>query len=114
LIAVSLHQKIGDEPFAQSFRFPSGRFTKRQSISELGIAARAGRRSDGAIDVVLSARRFVWGVRVAARSSLANDCYFDIEPGGSRRITIAPVSSALTITAMNAEGNISIASETTA
>ncbi|HEX3681382.1 MAG TPA: hypothetical protein VHU83_02490, partial [Bryobacteraceae bacterium] len=59
------------------------------------------------------ARRFAYGVRASAPGWLPDDAYFGIEPGAKRRIVLRPLSlceatASLTITAINAEGRLSI------
>ena len=112
LIAASLHRERGDCPFAQAFRFPAGRTAQRVPISDLGIAAESKRRSDGSIDLLLTARKFANGVRVVAPNTIPSDSYFGIEPGGMRTVTLNPISAAppraITLTAINAEGRVSI------
>src|SRR5207245_5318196 len=88
LIAASLHLRRDDPAFAQSFRFPAGRTTHRVPISELGITGQCELKADGSIDLLLSARRFANGVRVIAPKAVPDDCYFGIEPCGSRRIVL--------------------------
>jgi beta-mannosidase len=116
VIAASLHMKRGDLPSAQSFRFPAGRTTQRIPISELGIAAQSRILADGTIAVLLSSRRLAWGVRVTAPGFLADDAYFGIEPGGQRRIVLSPqqlggAAASIAVTAINAEGRVSVAVE---
>jgi beta-mannosidase len=116
LIAASLHRSRGDLPFAQSFYFPAGRTIQRIPISELGVVGQSKVLADGTIDVLLSAQRFAWGVRVAAAGFLPDDAYFGIEPGGKRRIVLSPVEHAeppanLALTAINAEGRFPVAVE---
>ena len=81
VIAVSLHRNRGDLPFAQSFRFPAGRTTAADTHHGTGHAAEARVLADGTIEVLLSSRRFAWGVRVAAPGWMPDDAYFGIEPG---------------------------------
>jgi beta-mannosidase len=113
LIAASLRTERGDVPFAQAFRFPTGRSAQRCPIAELDITAEPRVRDDGIIDVLLAARRFAYGVRASAPGWLPDDAYFGIEPGAKRRIVLRPLSlceapASLTITAINAEGRLSI------
>jgi beta-mannosidase len=114
VIAVSLYRSPGDVPFAQSFRFPAGRITERIPISELGLAGESRVHVDGTIELLLSSRRFAWGVRVAVPGFLPDDAYFGIEPGGKRRILLTPLRTGntranLAVTTMNAEGRFSVA-----
>jgi beta-mannosidase len=114
VIAVSLHMSPGDVPFAQSFRFPAGRATERIPISDLGMAGETKLHVDGTIELLLSSRRFAWGVRAAVPGFLPDDAYFGIEPGGKRRILLTPVRTGntpanLSVTAVNAEGRFPVA-----
>ena len=106
LIVASLHRERGDVPFAQSFRFPIGRPLQRIPIDRLDITAESG----GPDEIVLSAKRFAWGVRVGAPGFLPGDAYFGIEPGGKKRLTLAcrDTRQALKpfVTAVNAEGRL--------
>jgi len=113
VIAVSLHGKRGDLPFAQTFRFPAGRTTQRTPISELGMAVKAQVLGDGTIEVLFNSLRFVWGVRAAAPGWAPDDAYFGIEPGGRRRIALNPLHpgeppASITVTAVNAEGRLTV------
>jgi beta-mannosidase len=114
VVVCSLHKNPGDIPFAQAFRYPAGRPTGRIAISELGISGEARALSDGRIEVLLTSRRLEWGVRVTAPGYLPDDAYFDIEPGGRRRIVMTRLQhgdlpASLGVTATNAEGRMSVA-----
>jgi len=114
VIAVSLHASPGDVPFAQSFRCPAGRVTERIPISEMGLAGESTVHLNGAIELLLSSRRFAWGVRVAVPGFLPDDAYFGIEPGVKRRILLTPIRTgntpaSLSVTAVNAEGRFPVA-----
>ena len=113
LVVCSLHETSGDAPFAQCFRFPAGRPLQRNAMAELGITCEARTRSDGEFEVVLTARRFAWGVRIVAPGFRPSDSYFGIEPGGRRRVTLRPlhrgdVPRNVSVTAINAEGRVSV------
>ena len=113
LVVVSLHKTPGDLPFAQSFRFPAGRPVQKIAIADLAVTAEAYILSDGTIEVLLTSRRIAWGVCVVAPGFVADDAYFGIEPGGRRRIVMTPleprkVPVIVTVTAMNAEGRLSV------
>jgi beta-mannosidase len=114
LIVASLHESRGDVPFAQSFRFPAGHAIRRTQISDVGLTGQANVLADGNIEVLLTSRRFAWGVRVAVPGFLPDDAYFGIEPCGRRRIVLRRVQSDdipanLAVTAVNAEGPCVIA-----
>ena len=113
VVCVSLHKAQGDIPFSQSFRFPAGYPAERRGVAEMGMCGFAEVLPNGGIEVALSSRRLAWGVRIAASGFLPDDSYFCIEPGRQRRIVMTPQRSAgppanLTVTAMNAEGRLSV------
>lgn len=116
LIAASLHRNSGESAFAQTFRFPAGRSAARIPIDEMGLSAQTAQLSDGSIEVLLGTKRFANGVRVFAPNMRPDDCYFGIEPGGTRRIVLTPshggaAHGAIQITAVNAEGRINVPAE---
>ena len=116
LIAASLHADRCDVPFAQAFRSPVGRSAERRPIDELGIVVDARFLDDGTIEILFVARRFAYGVRASARGWTPDDAYFGIEPGVTRRILLRPLlpshaSANITVTAINAEGRLSVAME---
>ena len=119
LVAVSLHGIPSDILLAQSFRFPVHRPVKREPISDLGLAAEAKLHADGTVEMLLTARRFAWGVRVTSPGCLADDAYFGIEPAGKRRVVLTPMQTDearanVVVTAINAEGRLVIPIETRA
>jgi hypothetical protein len=82
-------------------------------ISELGLAGESKVPVDGTIELLLSSKRFAWGVRVAVPGFLPDDAYFGLEPGIKRRILLTPVRTGntpanLSVTAVNAEGRFSV------
>jgi beta-mannosidase len=116
VIAASLHRHRGDIPFAQSFRFPVGRSNQRSPIAELGLQGQAKALAGGAIEMLITTRRFAWGVRATAAGFMPDDAYFGIEPNGKRRIVLTPLQPAeipanIAVTAVNAEGRIAVAVE---
>jgi beta-mannosidase len=116
VIAASLHRNRGDVPFAQSFRFPAGRRNQRSPISELGLQGQARTLPEGAIELLITTRGFAWGVRATAAGFMPDDAYLGVEPNGKRRIVLTPLQPAqkpaiIVVTALNAEGRISVAVE---
>jgi beta-mannosidase len=114
LIVTSLHACRGDEACSQSFRTIGPRSTERAPISDLGITAEAHLRADGLVEILLHSRRFANGVRIAAANAMPDDCYFGIEPCGTRRIVLMPRTegvplTSLIVTAVNAEGRLPVA-----
>ena len=113
VIVASLHAPSDNIPFAQSFRFPSGRPVQRAPIAELGITYECRTLAGGAIEILLNCRRFAWGVRVAAPAFRPDDSYFGMEPGITRRIVLTRVQAGdlpprPVLTAVNAEGRLLI------
>ncbi len=113
LIAASLHRAPGESAFARSFRFPAGRDLRRHPITEIGITAQASVLPAGEIEVLMGTRAFANAVRVAAPGLLPDDSYFSIEPGGTHRLlltpeTPGPIPTGLIVTALNAEGRLTI------
>ncbi len=116
VIAASLHRNRGDIAFVQSFRFPAGRRNERSPVTELGLQGQARVLAGGAIELLITTRRFAWGVRATAPGFMPDDAYFGIEPSGKRRIVLTPLQPAeipanIAVTAANAEGRISVAVE---
>jgi beta-mannosidase len=95
LIAASLHHNRDDIPFTQSFRFPAGHPTKKTSIQDVGIAAESKILPNGAFEILLHSRRFVWGARVTAPGFRPDEAWFAIEPGVSRRVVLTPLPEEL-------------------
>jgi len=113
VLAVSLHEPDNQLPVAQCFRFSVQRPTSQSHISELGLTAEAKALSDGTVEVVLSARRFASGVRISSSGFLPDDCYFGLEPGHKRRITLAPLSprrapANVAVSAVNAQSRLTV------
>lgn len=125
VVVCSLHQGAEDFPFAQCFRMPAGRPAARVAMGDLNLCGHARMLPGGAIEVLLSSRRFAWGVRAALPGYLAEDAYFGLEPGVERRIVLTRLganreqpgtlkSSTVTVTAVNAEGRLAIPVEQSA
>jgi beta-mannosidase len=113
LITASLHRTCTESAFARCFRFPAGRDLRRHPITETGITAQAAVLSTGEVEVLIGTRTFANAVRVTAPGLLPDDSYFSIEPGGTRRLLLTPTTpgplpAGLTVTALNAEGRITI------
>jgi beta-mannosidase len=113
LITASLHRTSGEGAFARCFRFPAGRDLRRHPITEIGIAAQAAVLPSGEIEVLMGTRTFANAVRVTAPGLAPDDSYFSIERGGTRRLLLTPTTpgplpSGLIVTALNAEGRVTI------
>jgi beta-mannosidase len=104
LVVASLHLDRGGPVLAQAFRFPVAHPATRVAMAELGITARFHET-----ELLLSAHRFAWGVRVASPGATPSDNYFGLEPGGTRRVVFSAEPRELSITALNAEGPLTIA-----
>ncbi|HVW09630.1 MAG TPA: hypothetical protein VHC90_13660, partial [Bryobacteraceae bacterium] len=118
LILASLHRTAAEPAFARCFRFPAGRDLRRRDIAEIGLSAQAVALPGGEIEVLLGTRAFANAVRVSAPGMLPEDSYFPVEPGGVRRLILtptapAPLPAGLVVTAMNAEGRLTIPVEKT-
>ena len=112
LVVASLHQGDGDALLAQAFRFPVQHPTGRAPVSEIGLEGEARLLADGSLEVLLSSRRFAWGVRVGTPGYVPDDNYFSIEPAGKRRVMLAVTNRAekapanIAVVAANAEGRV--------
>ena len=113
VVVASLYTSDYAIPLAQAFRFPVGRPLGRAPIASLGLHAQAAPCGDGVIEVELRSRALAWGVRITAAGFTADDMYFHLEPGVSRRVAFTPAYagatfSGATLTAANAEGRLPI------
>jgi beta-mannosidase len=113
LITASLHRTARESAFARCFRFPASRDLRRRPITEIGITAQAAVLPTGEIEVLMGTRTFANAVRVTAPGLLPDDSYFSIEPGGTRRLLFTPTApgplpTGLVVTALNAEGRVTI------
>ena len=113
VIVASLHPPSVEIPFAQSFRFSAGRPIERKPIAELGFTYECRVLAAGAVEILLSSRRFAWGVRIAASGFRPDDSYFGTEPGVTRRVVLTrsqpgDLVPKPVLTAVNAEGRLSM------
>ncbi len=120
-IVVTLEQDEGEETktLSQTMRFPAGRPLRRESPQTLGLAAQAEALPDGCVRVVLSCRRLAYGVEMHAPGFLPDDDGFSIEPGGERVVVLRPTGTNnslgdIRVSAVNMDGRIRIAHESTA
>jgi beta-mannosidase len=114
LVAMSLERPLAapgpaSEVLSQSFVLPGRSLLPRESAAHLGLEAALERDDEGALRLVVGARRFVHGLHVDVPGFAADDDCFSLEPGGERRVTLrpradAPAAPAATITALNLAG----------
>ncbi len=76
------------ELLSQCFRLPTGRALPIEPASRLGLEAVLRPDGDGAAELSVRARRFVYGVRVQVPGFDANDDAFSLEPGAERLIAL--------------------------
>jgi beta-mannosidase len=99
-----------DEHISSSFLFTVRRPLERESADRLGLTVERGADS---LELHTSARRLVYGVRIAAPGFAGDDDAFSVEPGGSRVVTLRPLSpgtefSGASVTALNLAGSVDI------
>jgi beta-mannosidase len=98
---------------SQAFRFPVGRPAVREPADGLGLEAKAVACAAGAVEIVVSAKRLAYGVRVQADGFIPAEDAFCVEPGRSVTVTLAPRSDGTSfagaaVTALNMEGTIHV------
>jgi beta-mannosidase len=115
LVVVRLERvgETGTERLGQAIWRPAGPPPPRESAARLGLEAFAAPEPGGAIRLILSARRFVYGLRVHARGLRPDDDAFDLAPGEERTLDLAPVPgraepSAVAVSALNLDGRITV------
>ncbi len=107
----------GDRLVSQSFRFPVGRPTRRESASQLGLSASLQQVGDDTAELTLASRRLAYGVRVNVPGFDADDDAFSVEPGHWRSVMLHRRSDASegaavgSVTALNLYGRIAVAPE---
>lgn len=95
----------------QAFRFPVRPPLERRPMFLSGSAQLL---DPATIELTLASPSLAWGVRPSAPGWIPGDAYFNIEPGGTRRVLLHPAGpaklpAAVTVTALNAEGRHLIA-----
>lgn len=113
LVVASLHLPEEEIPFAQTFRFPQNYPVQRIPFSSLEVTAESSILDEQTFIVIVRARCFAWGVRVTASGCISDDAYFGVEPGIGKKVVLcskgtARLPSTFQVTAMNAEGKITI------
>ena len=118
LVVASLYRQDENIPFAQAFHFPLGLSSQRIPVKELGIMGRFVTMEGGRVEVALTARKLVYGLRLSGANSRTwgDDSYFNLEPEIPRRILLRPdeyaaLQGQLVITAINAEGRLLLKTE---
>jgi beta-mannosidase len=113
LIALSLERSAPDgaELLSQSFRFPAGRPLGQEPADRLGCSAISHGLADEA-RLIVSSRRFLYGVRVCVPGYAPDDDAFSVEPGHSREVVLRQVGEAGAhpghLTALNLTGRMII------
>jgi beta-mannosidase len=113
IVAISVYGGYDETPFAQCFRFVGDRTAQRAPISEFDFTGQFQMLAEGKVELLLTASRFAWGVRVASLGFLPDDAYFGMEPGCKRRLVLTPTHSAQIpengiVTALNADGSVHV------
>jgi beta-mannosidase len=106
----------GDDPAAplsQAVRFPAGLPRERASAARIGLGATAEPAGDGTVAVSIRTGMLAYGVRVHAPGYVAEDDAFSLEPGGSRRLRLAPLTptaefTGATVSALNMHGTVRV------
>jgi beta-mannosidase len=118
LIVLSLEHRTADgaELLSQSFRFAEGRPIRPESAERLGFTAELRPAGDAAPRVVVSSRRFAYGIRVRVPGFRAREDAFSLEPGRRREIELHPVGPETApaggqVTALNLAGRVSLPRE---
>jgi beta-mannosidase len=115
VVACSLERDTQDgvELLSQCFRLPAGRALQRESAARLGLQATLSATGDGAAELKIRAKCFVYGVGVHLPGFQADDDAFSIEPGGERRIALRALAGEVgpgdgALTALNLAGRLPI------
>jgi beta-mannosidase len=84
-VIVATFARTDGEVLARAFHFPR---ELRDQRDDLGLEARAERVSENAWRVFVSTKKIARAVSLAARGFVADDDFFDIEPGTTREIAL--------------------------
>jgi beta-mannosidase len=113
----------GVELLSQAMRFVTGRPRERFDADALGLRASASRgeggragEGSGADDtrvLTISARRLVYGLRIAAEGWRPDDDALNLEPGATRTLRLRPAAAGqapapLTLSALNLAGTVTV------
>jgi beta-mannosidase len=90
LIALSLEDRSGSARrlLSQCFRLPAGRPRGQETAERLGVTASIRTVEDCAARLVVSADRFLYGVRVLISGFTPSDDAFSVEPGRAREVLL--------------------------
>ena len=80
------------EILSEDFQFPAGMALRAQR--DVKLEARAERRADGRIDVIVRSDTFLQSVSIACDGYTPSDNYFHLAPNQERRVVFAPGSAA--------------------
>jgi beta-mannosidase len=119
VIVASLEADDRDERrlLSQSFHFPAGRPTARDSAEQIGLDVSASAIDGGNVRLRLNSRRLAWGLRMHVPGFIPDDDAFSIEPGHARIVTMRPRASESafisgSLTALNLAGRVTFKSTT--
>lgn len=114
-IVVSLEREGADghELLSQAFHFPAGRPLTVERGDRLGLTATAEPDEGGAIRLLVASRRLAYGVRIHVPGFATSDDAFSVEPGGTRTVTLTPLTPATafgdgSLSALNLRGRVTI------
>jgi beta-mannosidase len=92
LIVLSLESANERRVLSQAFVLPAGRPAREGNPARLGLSAVLHDSVDASPELVVSTRRFAYGVRVHVPGFRALDDAFSVEPGGTRRVRLVPTT----------------------
>jgi beta-mannosidase len=114
LIVLSLESANERRLLSQAFVLPAGRPPREGNPARLGLSAVLHGSADANPELVVSTRRFAYGVRVHVPGFRALDDAFSVEPGGTRRVRLVPTVgpdggvSGGRVTALNLRGHVAL------
>lgn len=113
-IVAAIEQEEGERvrTLSRASLHPAGFPLDPEPAERLGLEALAEPPAEGRVRISLTARRFVYGLRVAAAGARASEDAFDLEPGRTTAIdlvfadsTAAPAN--IQVSAINLDGRVS-------
>jgi beta-mannosidase len=112
VVALTLEQPDGAGLLSQAFRLPAGRPTTPEPAADLGLSASLEAVEADRASLLVSSRRFAYGVRLHVPGFRGEDDAFSVEPGGSRRIALRRVgdgdAAAGSLSALNLLGRVAV------
>jgi beta-mannosidase len=84
----------GDAVVARAFHAVTGLPSGKE---DLGLAASAAPRADGAFELTVTSRHWAHGVVIEAEGFVADDAWFDVAPGGAQVVVLRGASRAATV-----------------